>query len=395
MMRELCRPALTGWVLLALALTFARAQTRPVLRAEKLLRQGRLVQPPTGAANLAEYLKALADSAGAKAEGSYVITFDKRDPVMVPGKKGLPPIVAPDLTSGHRRNDPAPTPGRDSRSAFELLVEAINRTDIRLGLWKADTWSFVYSGDPARRISYAASGGLITRIRCFSRRKGKARIWTLAHTYYDKDLTRDVVAKRMLLEVLEAVNSKGVKYPDEKLAGTARTKSSWVRWQQTILLDKADFPGDRIARLRVRGQVALRTGAALFELKTLNHKKPVRLVKSGLTVTVSPLTAVKRLGRDVWQLPVDIRVSYDAPRGLVGFGKRITFFATDGKELRRFGHSAIHGKNVYKMRIDITPHSIDPSSTRMVIEYPTGLRIVPYELTFTNVRIKDVPPRGG
>ena len=368
MIRELHRSAMAAWVLLLLVSTFAWAQTFPVLRSEKLLKKGRLVQPPTDAPDMVTYLRALAVRAGVEPEGSY-------------------------LTFPRATDEAAPKAGRKLRPAFDLLAEAITGKGIWLEIPGDGRWNLSYSDDPARRISYAASGGLMTRIDYFSRREETASIWTSAMPLYDKDLAKDVVATRMHMEVLEAVSSKGVKYPAEKLAKTRGGKSPWVNGQQTIYLDKVDFPGDRIARLRVRGQVALRTGPAVFEFKTLGHKKPVTLMQSGVTVTVSPLTAIKRLGKEVWQLPVEVRTSYEAPHELVTYGDTISMFATDGKVFHNFSRSGSHGKNLYKMRIRIKPHSIDPSSTRMVIEYPTGLKVVPYELTFTDVRIKDVPPR--
>ena len=346
----------------------ARADAEAIPRVEKRLRKGRPVRPPTDAGDLAKYLRALAESAGVKANGSY-------------------------LSSRRRDSAPARAPGKNPRPAFELLAKAINGKDICLEVLQADRWSFAHRGDPRRHVSYAASGGLITRIDYFSRRAGQTQIWTLARSYYDKDLARHVVATQMNMDVLEAVSSKGVKYPAAELAKTKGGKPLWTDGQQAIYLGKAHFPGDRIARLRVRGHVALRTGTAVLEFGTLGHKKPVTLERSGVTVTVSPLTTIKRLGKDVWQLPVQVRTSYEAPRGLRGHGETVSMFATDGKEFRSFGRSGSYGRGVYEMRIRVKPHSIDPSTTRMVITYPTGLKVAPYELTFNDVRIRDVPPR--
>ena len=197
----------------------------------------------------------------------------------------------------------------------------------------------------------------------------------------------------MGLQVLEAVNSKGKKYPANKLAKQRVSKMATPYGQQSVSLDKAHFPGDRIAKLRVRGYSILRTGTTVFEFKTLAHKKPVTRVQSGVMVTVSPVAAAKRLGKDIWELPVRVRTSYECPVRISGFAGKISLFADDGKELSSGNRSGSHGRGVHTMKIRIPPHSMDPASTRMVIECPTGLKVVPYELTFKNVRIKDVPPR--
>ena len=45
------------------------------------------------------------------------------------------------------------------------------------------------------------------------------------------------------------------------------------------------------------------------------------------------------------------------------------------------------------MTLQITPHTIDPGSTQLSIEYPTGLKVLPVDLTFTDVPIRDVKLR--
>jgi len=45
------------------------------------------------------------------------------------------------------------------------------------------------------------------------------------------------------------------------------------------------------------------------------------------------------------------------------------------------------------MTIQIKPHTIDPGSTQMVIEHPTGLRILPVDLTFKHIPIRDIQER--
>ena len=71
-------------------------------------------------------------------------------------------------------------------------------------------------------------------------------------------------------------------------------------------------------------------------------------------------------------------------------GETVFFRASAGKHLGRASWSAGRTEKRHTMAIRIRPHSIDPVSTQMVIEYPTGLKILPVEVTFKNVAIRDV-----
>jgi hypothetical protein len=336
--------------------------------AERLLRSGRPVRPPAETTNLPQYIQALAVRAGVRAEGSY-------------------------LTARRPDTAPAAAPDAAPRPALELLAEAITGKDIALEAPEGKRWCLNYSDDPKRTVSYAASGGLITRIDTFSRREGSPNIWTLARTWYDQDVAEHVVATRMEMEVLGAVNARGADCPAEKLAETRRQKAHWTDGQQAIYLDKEHFGGDRIGRLRVRGKVAMRTGTAVFTFETLGHKEPVTMRQGDVTVTVLPLRAAQHAGQEVWELPVQVRTAYEKPRDLSAHSETIAMFGIDGKEFRSFGRWGRGCEGGREVGVRIQPHTIDPGSTRMVFTYPSGLKIVPYELTFTDVRIKDVPPR--
>ena len=78
---------------------------------------------------------------------------------------------------------------------------------------------------------------------------------------------------------------------------------------------------------------------------------------------------------------------------MTSHGERILFLSEDGKHLPRTSWSGSSGKGRHKMTIRIKPHTIDPGSTQMVIEYPTGLRILPVDLTFKNIPIRDIQVR--
>lgn len=347
-------------------------ETKTEATAVKLFKTGRMVLPATDAPDIATYLRALAVRAGTEPARAHMS-----------GKEWLAPAPAP--------------AGKVARPAFEWLAEAINARPISLEVDSQARWCFSLRGDPVRYFSYAASGGVICRFDGFSRRKTGDRIWTLSKFIFDRDLAREIVATQMKMEVIEAVNSNGKKFPAKKPGPNTvppkRTGVQWVTNQQTISLKKADFPGDKIEKLRVRGQVAVRTGVAKFLIKTLGHKKPVTISQAGVTVTISPLEVAKQAGNEIWNLPVDVRTKHDKPRGMTSHGESILFLSEDGKHLPRGSWSSTSAGNLHKMTIRIKPHTIDPGSTQMVIEYPTGLRILPVDLTFKNVPIRDIQPR--
>ena len=348
-------------------------ETKTEAAAVKLFKTGRMVLPATDAPDIATYLRALAARAGAEVAQAHMS-----------GKEWLAPAPAP--------------AGKVARPAFEWLAEAINARPISLEVDSQARWCFFLRGDPARHFSYAASGGVICRFDSFSRRKTGDRIWTLSKFIFDRDLAREIVATQMKMEVIEAVNSNGKKFPAKKPGPKAvppkPVGGHWSTNQQTISLQKADFPGDKIEKLRVRGQIAIRTGVTKFLIKTLGHKEPVTVSQAGVTVTISPIQAGKRAGSEIWNLPVEISTKYDKPRGMTSHGERILFLSEDGKHLPRTSWSSSGGGGGrHKMTIRIKPHSIDPGSTQMAIEYPTGLRILPVDLTFKNIPIRDVKER--
>jgi len=341
--------------------------------ATELFRKGRPVRPVTGAADMAQYLRALAARAGTEATQSYV-------------------------TSRLARQTPAPAPkGKAARPAFEWLAEAITGLPVHLEIDSQRRWCLFDHGDGSERFSHAAAGGVLCEIRHFSRDPGRNLIRTVTHLIFDQGIADAVVATRERMEVLEAVNSVGRRFPADKgdapIRPAAILRDTWTRDQQTTLLPKADFPDNVIKRLRVRTRVALRTGVTKFSFDTLAHKQPVTVTQSGVTVTVRPLQETTHLGKESWKLPVEIRTAYDEPAGLTAHGEDVHFLASDGKRLRRSGWSGRHSKGRHQMTIRIKPHSIDPASTQMVLTHPTGLTILPVELTFTNVAIRDVKPR--
>jgi len=346
--------------------------TKTEAAAVSLLKKGKPVVPSAGAANMTEYLKMLAGLAGTEAVQSY-------------------------LTREGRKTPAPATAGKAARPAFEWLAEAITDKPVSFEIDSHGRWCFYLHGDPDAKPSYAANGGTIGRIGYFSRRKTADRIWTLAKVIYDRDLAKDVVATQMDAEVVEAVNADGKKFPaKERGAKAATQKHAAARWgmhQLRILLAKAAFGGDLIAKLRVRAQVALRTGVATFTIKTLGHTKPVVITQSDVTVTVAPLKITKRSGSEAWGLTVEVRTKYAKPPGMISCGESVHFLADDGKRMRRTSWRGSHSKGRHKMVIDIKPHSLDPASTQMVIEYPTGLKILPIDLTFTNVAIRDLKSR--
>ena len=350
----------------------ASGDTKTEAAAVSLFTKGRAVLPVTDAGNMTEYLEALAGRVGTEATQSYLTRE---------GRQTLAPVPA----------------GKAARPAFEWLAEAIDSKPVSFEVDSQGRWCFFLHGDLARLSSYAASGGVICKIDGFSRSAARDRIWTLTRLVFDRGLAKEVVATQMEMEVLEAVNSDGKRFPAKgpggKNAPPMKASAHWVANQQTIWLEKADFPGDRIARLRVRGQVALRTGVTTFEIRTLGHDKPVTLTQSGVTVTLSPLQTPDGPGKGTWGLPVEVRTEYATPRGMSSHGESIVFLASDGKRLGRTSWSGRHGEGRHQMTIRIRAHTIDPSSTRMVMEYPTGLRILPFELTFQDVPIRDIQPR--
>jgi hypothetical protein len=347
-------------------------ETKTEAAAVKLLKTGRMVLPVIDAPDLVTYIRALAARAGAKTPTGSLTS------------KSWPA--------------PAPVPaGKVARPAFKWLAEAINAKPISLEVGSEARWNLNLHGNPASRFSYAASGGVICKFHDFYRRNDRDNIWTLSKFIFDRELAGEVVAAQMNMEVIEVVNSNGKKFPAKKPALLAAPPKpdagQWAENQLSISLKKADFPGNRINSLRVRTRVAIRTGVTRFLVTTLARKKPVTISQDGVTATVSPIEVTKQAGAEVWNLPVEIRTKYDKPRGLMFHGEKIVFLSEDGKHLRRTAWSGRIGKGSYKMTIQIKPHSIDPASTQMAIEYPTGLRILPVDLTFTNVPIRDIKER--
>jgi len=341
-------------------------ETETEAAAVKLFKTGRMVQPAAEATNIAAYLEALAISAGTQAVRNEKNSADWQAPAPKPA-------------------------GKAPRPVFEWLAETINASPINLEVDSKSRWCFFLRGDRARRVSYAASGGVLCMFDGFYRRKTRDRIWTLSRFIFDRELVRNVVATQMEMEVIAAVNSNGKKLPAKKPGPNAG--GSWSTNQQEISLKKADFPGNRIDKLHVRGKIALKTGTTKFLVKTLGHKKPITISQDGVTVIISPIKTAGQPGDETWSLPIEVRTKYDEPRGMIGQGERIAFLSEDGKHLPRSSWSGTQTAGGHKMTVKIKPHSIDPKSTQLAIEHPTGLRILPVDLIFKNVSIRDIPER--
>lgn len=325
-----------------------------------LLKEGRRVQVPKDCRSFADFLEQLAYQANTTATQSFM------------GRYG----------QGRR----TPRIGIESGSAFEVLAEAIDGTNIPFEITQDGYWAFYESGDKSRKFSYAGKGGVLCKFESFNRRADREHVWALGRMIFEPGLKRHVASIQSSFDVLEAVDDRGRKIPIPEVA---------TRWdgstQIEISLGKQQPPAKSIKKLRVKTAVAIGTEWVTFKIDRLDHSEPIVVEKGGVRIQIEPIKEIKRGAKPCWQIPIDIRrenIELDA-KGITELKNEIYFVTNDGKK-RRFGSS---GSFPSGSHAKIAPHpdigAFDPVTTSLFIREPAAIEIVPFELTFKDIPIID------
>ena len=323
-----------------------------------LLKQGRRVQVPQNAQNLADFLDQVAGQAGTVVAGTF---------------------------RGPARRLPAPTIKQTEGAAFELLARAIDGKAVGFGIGPEGHWGLSEQGDPDKKITCGASGGVICRFWGVNRRPGRP-LWVLGHMMFEPAVSRHVVAVQSSMRVLEAVDELGRKMSFPK-AGSGWDASGQI----TFALREQDVLARKVYEVRVETAVAVCTKWATLKTARLDHTEPITLRNGDVTIEVQPLRTIKRGGRDMWELPMDIRRKAGSGTVRLGALNRDVHFATaDGKKVRSSGASGrSHGADREEIRLRLPLKAFDPATTSLVVREPADVEVVPVTLTFNDVPIID------
>jgi len=320
-----------------------------------LLVEGKQVQAPKNCRNFTDFLNKLAYQADTIAIGSFVSS---------PGQRMKPPKV--DLTRG---------------SVFEILAAAIDNKDISMHTTQEGYWEFNYSGDEASRVRYIGSGGLLCKFEGCNRRVDREHIWFHPRIIFDTAIKRDVVSVQWAVKVVEAVDDRGRKMP------VPQVKSQWSPAANLVInLGKQNPPAKKISKLVTRTAVAVGTKWVEFEIKRLDHMKPVVFVREGVKVQVEP---VEEKGRRIF---VQITKTGKRTRTLsnekMSLRGEYRLIGSDGSKIS-FGTS---GSSCLSGDAKIGLHTVskfDPASTSLYIREPLEIEPVPLEFTFRDIPIVD------
>ena len=325
-----------------------------------LLKEGHRVQVPKDCRSFADFLEQLAYQADTIATQSFMGRY---------GQRRKPPRLA-----------------KENGSAFEVLAEAIDGTNIPMGLTQDGYWAFYENGDKSRKLSYAGKGGVLCKFEAFNRRADREHIWALGRMIFEPGLKRQVVSIQSSFDVLEAIDGRGRKIPIPEVA---------TRWdystQIEIQLGKQKRSAKSIKKLRVKTAVAIGTEWVTFNIDRLDHSEPIVVEKGGVRIQIEPIKEIKWGTKPCWQIPIDIRrenIKLDA-EGITELKNEVYFVTNDGKK-RRFGSSGSFSSGNHAK---IVPHpdigAFDPATTSLFIREPAAIEIVPFELTFKDIPIID------
>jgi len=240
-----------------------------------------------------------------------------------------------------RRRKPPPVE-MDQGSALEVLAAALDGTNIPMELTQDGHWAFYQSGDKSRKLSYAGRGGTLCWFEGLNRRADREHIWAQGRMVFEPGLKRHVVSIQSVFEVSKLVTRT-----------VAAVGTKWVE----------------------------------FEVKRLDHTKPVVFENDGVKVQVGPvketggriLIQITRTGMRTRALGSE-KMSLSGEYRLIG---------SDGSEISfgRSGSSCLSGEA--KISLHISVSQFDPASTSLYIREPIEIESVPLEFTFRDIPIVD------
>ena len=317
-----------------------------------LLKEGRKVRVPKDCRSFADFLEQLAYQADTIATQSFMGRY---------GQRKKPPRLA-----------------KENGSAFEVLAEAIDGTNIPFVITQDGYWAFFESGDKSRKIHYRGQGGLLCKLERFNRQADRAHIWAHIPVLFDQMLKEYIVSVQWLIKVAEAVDDKGRQVPIPRMG---------IRWSPAnnfeVNLGKQKPPAKSIKKLRIKTAVAVTTKWVTFKIDRLDHSEPIVLEKGGVRVQIEPIKEIKWGTKPCWGIPIDIRRKNIELKARLN--DEIYFITRDGVKLRTSRNDLSQGKT--QLRPDIG--AFDPATTSLFIREPAAIEIVPFELTFEDIPIID------
>jgi tetratricopeptide (TPR) repeat protein len=322
----------------------------------KVIQQGKQVKVLKNCRSFADFLEKLAFEAGTVATQSFLGEY---------GRRRKPPSVE-----------------MDNGSVLEVLAAALDGTNIPMELTQDGHWAFYESGDKNRKLSYAGKGGALCKFEGLNRRAEREHIWAQGRMIFEPGLKWHVVSIQSLFEVLEAIDDRGRKVP---IPGV---RPRWYPSTQIeIQLGKQEPPAEKISKLVTRTVVAVGTKWVEFEVKRLDHTKPVVFESDGVKVQVGPVEEKDR------RIPVQITKTGMRTRALssekMSLRGEYRLIGSDGSEISfgRSGSSCLSGEA--KIGLHITMSKFDPASTSLYIREPIEIEPVPLEFTFRDIPIVD------
>lgn len=270
--------------------------------------------------------------------------------------------------------------------AFEVLATALNGTGIGFEVSPKGQWLFGEPGrsfqkaDGARTVSYDAQGGLLGRATGAYRHAQRRIISPSIWLKFMPALKQHIIAAQYYMTVTEAIDDMGREVPFRNL-GDYR----WIFPHQVhAVLGLQDPPARAIAKLRGTVKLAVATKWASFYIESLAHRKPIRLKHGDVTVTIDPVRQTTRKGNSCWSIDIDLQNGLDANYHCDG----MRLFTPEGVEISRSRTNTGDGK----IRLCPTVASCQPSQMNLSIQEPQDVKVIPVELTFTNITIRDQPP---
>jgi len=157
---------------------------------------------------------------------------------------------------------PPPKITTKTGSAFEILAQAINHTNIPFTITQDGYWAFYENGDKSKKLHYAASGDLFCTLWPVSRTTGRNFLNFGGRVSFTPEVKRHITSIQATFTVLEAIDDTGRNIPVCKM-DTRWDNSTQIR----IPLSVQQPPAKSIKKLRVKTQVKIATGETIpFEL---------------------------------------------------------------------------------------------------------------------------------
>ncbi|MCP4454439.1 MAG: tetratricopeptide repeat protein [Planctomycetes bacterium] len=323
-----------------------------------LIEHGRLVQNPTQCKNASDYLKKLAFEAETLATQSYI--------------------------NGRGTRRLAPRINKEAGTAFEILAEVLNKSNVPFEITERGYWAFYESDDKRRATRYAASGGVLCRLESVNLRQDQSYMDGIGRLLFEPAVKRLVASAQSCVTVLEARDNRGRKLTAPEAEDLIWDSSGQIH----VELNKKASSSRTIQTLRVKTEILIGTQWTSLTLKGLDFKQPFLHEENGLTLELVPAQDMSTDAESQYAISILIHnQNVTNPNAQIHLKSEFLLTTSNGTTWSPHISGAYKHMEHSKITLGVDTGVCDLKTTSLTIKLPLAWERIPLEFTFHDVPV--------